>query len=59
MMACFVCGSSSEEGCHPVASARGFLRGEFNEQDWRDIYFFMRFVYLPFMHLIAARARRR
>ena len=55
-MACELCGGVN--GCRPTRyklTAHGLL----TRDDWAEIYQFMRYVYLPFIHRIVARARMR
>lgn len=45
------------DGCKPIPTHLNLQ--PLNKEDWRDVYIFMRYVYLPFMHGIVMRARRR
>lgn len=57
---CPICGGSMMTGCHPThRPVTAPPPVPFTPEDWREIYNFMRFVYLPFMHRIAARALAR
>lgn len=58
---CPVCGGSVEQGCHPTVRRLGEgLDGEaLTADDWREVYLFIKYVYLPFIHRIVARARAR
>lgn len=59
MSKCDLC--YGEDGCRPMNSHVAQLPGltPLSKEDWAEIYWFMRYVYLPFMHRIVARARRR
>ena len=55
---CKLCGYNEYDGCGPVGS---LLAHESNltADDWRKIYEFMRYVWLPFLHSTVLRARAR
>lgn len=53
---CEVCGSNN--GCRPTQMQMA-LNENLRAEDWRDIFWFMRYVYLPFMHSVVARAKAR
>jgi hypothetical protein len=49
-----------DDGCHPVPQSPDVhARNLFTVDDWREVYQFMRYIYLPFMHRIAQRAEDR
>jgi hypothetical protein len=50
---CPYCGGT--DGCYPSNWPVRQIK-ELNAEDWREIYHFMRYVYMPFVHRIIARA---
>lgn len=46
-------------GCKPQLVPIQVIGDRLTTEDWRDLYHFMKFVYLPFVHKIVNRAYRR
>lgn len=57
MSKCPVC--KSEDGCRPGGISLRFSGSALNANEWREIIFFMRYVFLPFMHRIINKSRIR
>lgn len=52
---CELC--AGRDGCRPKHT---LLKSEpLNADDWAEVYHFMKYSYLPFIHAIVARARKR
>lgn len=60
---CDICGGDNLQGCHSTGRRIDDVTiakfGPLSVDDWREVYDFMRFIYLPFIHRIVSRARSR
>lgn len=56
-MTCPVCGGDQTTGCHFTKTL--LSDDPLSADDWREVWMFIRFVQLPFLHRITARARAR
>jgi hypothetical protein len=53
---CDYCGST--DGCQPVGGKLADER-DLTADDWRQIHRFIKYCYLPFVHMVIMQARRR
>lgn len=53
---CELC--KSKDGCEPIPGAR-ITDHHLTKEDWSDLYKYMRYSYLPFVHAVILRAKRR
>lgn len=57
---CPLCGGPVMYGCHPMNRRMDVPpHPPLIKEDWREIMWFMKFVYLPFIHRVVARAIER
>lgn len=56
-MTCPICGGDQTTGCRFTKTL--LSDDPLSADDWREVWMFIRFVQLPFLHLITARARAR